>query len=195
MKSTFALARTLAAPLFVTGGLGSLRNPAATAELAKSTVARLSKIGLPNDPTMLVRINGGLQLGAGLMLFSGRAPRLASAALAASLVPTTLAGHRFWDEKDPQLRSMQKVQFLKNLAILGGLVLLACDTKGAPSLGWRLKKNANKAAKSLEDFGAEFGATSNSFASSATDHFNEVSQRLIAAASPLLDQARKVLND
>jgi uncharacterized membrane protein YphA (DoxX/SURF4 family) len=40
------------------------------------------------------------------------------------LVPTTLAGHRFWAEEDPQAKSMQRIQFLKNLAMFGGLLLV-----------------------------------------------------------------------
>ena len=43
--------------------------------------------------------------------------------LAASLVPTTLAGHRFWEETDPQAKAMQRLQFAKNTSVLGGLLL------------------------------------------------------------------------
>ena len=60
-----------------------------------------------------------------------------AATLASSLVPTTLAGHPFWQETDPAVRSAQRVQFLKNASILGGLILAANDTDGKPSVSWR----------------------------------------------------------
>ena len=66
-----------------------------------------------------------VQLGAGGMLAAGILPRLAALALAMSVVPTTVAGHRFWEIEDPVQRARQRTQFLKNTAILGGLLLAA----------------------------------------------------------------------
>jgi uncharacterized membrane protein YphA (DoxX/SURF4 family) len=48
-------------------------------------------------------------------------------ALAVSMVPTTVAGHPFWEIDEPVKRSQQRVQFLKNLGILGGLLVVAFD--------------------------------------------------------------------
>ncbi len=53
------------------------------------------------------------------------------------LVPTTAAGHRFWEENDPDRRGHQRAHFLKNAAILGGLLVATGDTAGMPSLAWR----------------------------------------------------------
>jgi uncharacterized membrane protein YphA (DoxX/SURF4 family) len=47
--------------------------------------------------------------------------------LATSLVPTTFGGHRFWEISDPAQRAQQQVHFLKNAAILGGLLIAAFD--------------------------------------------------------------------
>jgi putative oxidoreductase len=52
---------------------------------------------------------------------------LAAMALAVSMVPTTIAGHRFWEIDDPAKRSMHRTHFLKNTAILGGLLVVALD--------------------------------------------------------------------
>ena len=57
--------------------------------------------------------------------------------LAATVVPTTMSAHLFWKEQDPQVRAQQKVQFLKNLGLLGGLLLAAVDTEGRPGLAYR----------------------------------------------------------
>jgi uncharacterized membrane protein YphA (DoxX/SURF4 family) len=64
-------------------------------------------------------VAGGTALAANIV------PRAAAAGLLCSLIPTTLAGHAFWDEEDPKARAQQLTQFLKNLAIAGGLVVVA----------------------------------------------------------------------
>jgi uncharacterized membrane protein YphA (DoxX/SURF4 family) len=64
---------------------------------------------------------------AGAALAAGVAPRAAAGALVASLVPTTLAGHRFWDQEDARGRAMQLTQFLKNLGLIGGLLCTMAD--------------------------------------------------------------------
>jgi hypothetical protein len=46
---------------------------------------------------------------------------------------------------------MQRTHFLKNLAILGGLIIAATDTEGAPSLGWRARRAAKRAAQRASD--------------------------------------------
>jgi len=122
------MGRSLLAPMFVTGGLDALRNPESKAAKAEEVTGPVvSTLGLPDDPAALVRFNGGVQVVGGLLLAFGVLSRLAAFTLAASLVPTTLAGHRFWEESDPARRSMQRIQFLKNTAMLGGLMVVAAD--------------------------------------------------------------------
>ena len=77
---------------------------------------------------------------------SGRA----SAALAATLVPTTIAAHSYWQEQDPEVRARQRTQFLKNLGLLGGLLLAAVDTEGKPGLAYRahlVNESAHRTAR------------------------------------------------
>lgn len=144
------LARMMLAGIFISGGAEAFRHPHARAELAESVatpLARVIPLPLPEDPVQLVRFDAAVKVGAGVCLAAGRLPRLSSLVLAASLVPTTVAGHRFWEHEEPQ-RTQQQTQLLKNLAILGGLVLSAVDTGGAPSLGWRARRAARGAAGS-----------------------------------------------
>ena len=138
------------AGMFVVGGLDAFQHPdTKTAKAEKVAPAVARTFGLPEDTTTLVRVNGAVQVGAGALLAVGRFPRLAALALAGSLVPTTLAGHRFWEETDKQARAMQRTHFLKNVAMLGGLLLAAVDTEGRPSLGWRAHRAAERAASML----------------------------------------------
>ncbi|MFB7032736.1 DoxX family membrane protein, partial [Streptomyces sp. NPDC056295] len=90
----------------------------------------------------LVRLSGAVQVVSGVLLGLGRCPRLSALALAATLVPTTLAAHRYWEVKDPSERAQQRIHFLKNMSMLGGLLITADDTGSAPSLLWRSRHAA-----------------------------------------------------
>ena len=136
---------------FVILGAEALREPGRRVEKAAEVGPKLAHaLHLPEDPTTLVRINAGVQVAAGSLLSLGRVPRLCALALAGSLVPTTIAGHPFWEETDKQARAQQKIHFLKNLAMLGGLLLAVVDTGGRPSVGWRAKKAAGRAKAAAE---------------------------------------------
>src|SRR6478735_10935156 len=152
------IARPMLASIFVVGAAAALKNPAGPAAKADPVTTRLvplarkAGIPLPEDPETLVKINAGVQIGAGLALATGRAPRLSSAVLAASLVPTTAAGHRFWEIDDPATRTQQRLHFFKNVSLVGGLIIAAGDTEGRPGVAWRARraaKDARREAKRL----------------------------------------------
>jgi len=132
------LARPLLASIFIFGGADAAQNPESKAGAADKVLGDWTPPGLENT-TQVVRIDGIVKVGAGVLLALGKMPRLSSLALAGSLVPTTLAGHRFWEEQDPQAAKAQKLHLLKNASILGGLILAAVDTEGRPSVGWRAR--------------------------------------------------------
>ncbi|MGW2832743.1 DoxX family membrane protein [Streptomyces sp. NPDC001286] len=131
--------RPLLASMFVAGGLNSLRAPEEVAPAAEPVVQPVTErvSALPDRTDQVVRLSGAVQVVGGVLLGLGRLPRLSSLALAATLVPTTLAGHRFWEAEDPADRAQQRIHFLKNLSMLGGLLIAADDTAGAPPLLWR----------------------------------------------------------
>ena len=118
--------RPLLAGMFIHGGIDSIRHPDGKAKRAAAVTEPLADtLPIPDDPVALVRFNGAVQVGAGALLALGKVPRLAALALAGSLVPTTMAGHRFWEEDDPQARAGQQIHFLKNVSMLGGLLIAA----------------------------------------------------------------------
>lgn len=146
------LARPLLSAVFIAGGLDSLRNPgpkaAAAEDVAPPIAAHIP--GIPEDDTeQLVKINAAVQVGAGTLLAMGKVPRLSALALALSLVPTTAAGHRFWEETDPTARAGQQIHFLKNVSLLGGLLIAAVDLEGRPGLAYRASAARKSAARSL----------------------------------------------
>jgi uncharacterized membrane protein YphA (DoxX/SURF4 family) len=147
MSAVRRIARPLLATQFIVGGLDAYRHPAPRAMTAAPLVAKLAPaLGIPNDPELVVRANGAVMVGAGSMLATGKLPRLSALALVLSLLPTTLVGHPFWRIKDPKQRTAQRMQLLKNLSMLGGLLLAVVDTGGKPGLGWRAR-HATKDAK------------------------------------------------
>ena len=148
------------ASAFVYGGIQAIKNADALAVKAKRVNGEIRGLAekvapglpIPTDDVLLVRANAAVQIGAGLALATGRAPRLSAAVLAVSTVPTTAAGHPFWEEHDKSARAAQTTHFLKNISMLGGLVLAALDTDGKPGVAWRAQHavgTAKREAKHL----------------------------------------------
>jgi putative oxidoreductase len=143
------------ASMFVVGGVNTFKNADALAIKAKKVTDRVVPLAqralpaapIPTDAATLVRINAVAQMGAAAALATGTAPRVASAVLAVSLVPTTISGHPFWEESDPQAKTAQRVQFFKNVSMFGGLLLASADTEGRPGLAWRASHAVQAARK------------------------------------------------
>lgn len=146
------LARPLLASIFIYGGIQELRNisahaPAAS-HLLEQTAGQVNETlpdQVPADAETLARIDGSVKVGAGVLLALGKFPRLSSLLLAANIVPTTLAAHAFWEHEDAEQRGTQTIEFLKNLGVLGGLLVNATDTVGKDKHG-RCPKKAQQAA-------------------------------------------------
>ena len=133
-------ARPLPAAIFIAGGGAAPRRPAARAQQAQPLVEKAAEpLGLPEDPELLVRANGALMIAAGALLATGRLPRIAAATLAGTLVPATAVEYPFWKAEDPLDRRRQVTQVLKNVGLLGGLLLAAVDTEGKPGLVYRAR--------------------------------------------------------
>jgi uncharacterized membrane protein YphA (DoxX/SURF4 family) len=151
------IARPLLASSFVYGGIDTLRNPQSRVPGARPIVEQITAqadkqlpVQVPRDVEQWVKIDAGVKVVAGSLFALGRLPRLSAVALSASIVPTTLAGHRFWEHDDPKERFGQTSHFLKNAGLLGGLLIAAVDTEGRPSVGWRARRVAGRAAEATE---------------------------------------------
>lgn len=183
------------AAMFIQGGITALKAPEAHAKEARPLLDAVSPAvdkavevspleKRPSDET-LIRIDGGVKVVAGTLLALGLLPRLSAAALAASLVPTTIAGHRFWDEEDPQRRQEQEIHFAKNLSMLGGLLIAAADTAGRPSLAWRSRKAAELAAAAAAAQVASVSGTASHVAGRVSGTAHEASGRVKGVAAVL----------
>ena len=99
-----ALARPLLAGVFVYSGIDTLRNPSAKVPVATPILDPLSKADRAGARADRHRQRRGRRSRPGSRSASGLFPRPAAAVLAASLVPTTFAGHRFWEQEGRDAR-------------------------------------------------------------------------------------------
>lgn len=122
-------ARPMLASMFIYGGAMALKDPGPRAAKAQPVADAIKRVApdLPVNGSNLTRFNGAAQLLGGLALATGRFPRLAAFGLAATLPPTTAVGHQYWNETDPAARANQRIHFLKNVSMAGGLLMATLD--------------------------------------------------------------------
>ena len=141
--------------VFISRGVESLRSPKPAADATRQTLDGLSKLpdpvgtNVPSDAETVAKVNAAVQIGGGLLLATGKFPRIASIALAASVVPGSLGGNAFWNQSDPQRKSEERKAFITDISLLGGLIIAAVDTEGKPSLGWRGRRAAHKVSEAV----------------------------------------------
>lgn len=148
------VARPMLASMFIYGGAMALKSPGPRADKAQPTADLIKKIApdLPVTGANLARFNGAAQLVGGLALATGHFPRLAAFGLAATLPPTTVAGHAYWNETDPGARANQRIHFLKNVSMAGGLLMATLDPDPHKKfIGRRAKDRVSEAAASVAD--------------------------------------------
>ena len=117
------LGQFLLAIIFIQGGSSAYLEPG-------HRPTQVAKAGIP-EPELAVKANGALMVIAGIALALNIWPKLAATALLASLIPTTLVGHPFWQEEEEGPRKAQQTQFAKNLGLTGGLLLVLANRSSA----------------------------------------------------------------
>jgi uncharacterized membrane protein YphA (DoxX/SURF4 family) len=153
-----AIPRTMLASYFVAAGIRAIRDPESLVPAAEPLVDRVVPLVkeytpeqvagyVPENTVTLVRINGIAQVVGGAALATGKGRRLGALLLAGSLIPSTIAKHPFWTVQDPEERAQDRNHFLKNVSLLGGVLLASQDTEGKPSLAWRAQKGGESIAK------------------------------------------------
>jgi putative oxidoreductase len=124
--------------IFLLAAMSKIADPAGTKhymELAGMPAASLFLVG-----AIVFELAGSLSV---LLGFQSRWGALL---LIVFLVPTTLIFHHFWDLEGTD-RNMQRIQFTKNLAILGGLALVSvCGSVGVSVDAWLRGRTARAAA-------------------------------------------------
>jgi putative oxidoreductase len=124
------IARLLIGWLFLTSGWGKLVNTA-------GAIGYLTSLGVPSPSAMawVVLIS---ELVIGIALILGIATRYASLYGVVFVVIATAIAHRYWAYPAPQ-QGAQYVQFIKNLAIIGGCLMLFAGSGGRYSVDAKLR--------------------------------------------------------
>jgi putative oxidoreductase len=127
MKTYLPLAgRILLAVLFIASGVAKVLQPGATA-------AYMAANGVPLVSFFLV-LAAVAEVGGGLSLALGLLTRWGAAALVIFMIPTTLIFHTQFSDQH------QMVHFMKNISIMGGLLMVLAHGAGEWSLDHKLLK-------------------------------------------------------
>ena len=117
MQSTiFLMGRFLLGGFFLYSGYNHFKG------IAMMTGYVQSK-GIPM-PKIAVALTGLLLLIGGLSILLGMYPTIGAVSLVLFLLPTTLMMHAFWKVEDPMARMGERVNFTKNMALLGAALLM-----------------------------------------------------------------------
>ncbi|MDB5769172.1 MAG: doxX [Collimonas fungivorans] len=112
----YRIGRVLLASLFVISGLLKIT-------AFSGVVGYMSSLGIP-FATFAVLITILVEVGGGLAIMTGWNARPAALVVALFTVGATLSAHRFW-QADPASMQNQLNHFLKNISIIGALLMLA----------------------------------------------------------------------
>jgi putative oxidoreductase len=124
------LARLSMGWLFLASGWVKLTNVAGTA-------GYLTNLGVPS-PGLMVWLVLGVELLIGITLILGLAVRYSAALTFLFLIVATALAHRYWSYP-PAQQAAQYSQFLKNLALMGGALLLFWSGAGRYSVDARMR--------------------------------------------------------
>ena len=127
-NSTVLLGRILLGLIFVLSGFSKIAG-------FEGTAGYIASKGLPL-PQLLAALTIVVELGGGLALMAGLYTRQAALALAAFSLLTAFIFHAFWVA--PAAEHMaQQINFMKNLAIAGGMFVVAAFGPGRLGLDAR----------------------------------------------------------
>ncbi|MBD7995433.1 DoxX family protein [Arthrobacter sp. Sa2CUA1] len=189
------IVRTLARPLlaagFVAAGVERLRNAEQTAQQLSPTLSRLGTVapsaaGLADNPVAVARVLGATQLGAAAMLGLGKFSRLAGLVLAGTAGVNTLVEYRNADATTQEGRKIRRTQLLKNLSLIGGVLLAAVDTNGRPGLAWRAEHLVSDTGRNVRALGKDAGRRSRKITKQTKKQLAKADRTVRSAATDIV---------
>lgn len=111
---------------------------------SREGIAYAASQGVPLS-FLLTPLAGLLALAGSVSLLIGYKAREGAWLLVLFLIPVTLIMHAFWNVSDPTAAELQRIMFLKNLSILGGVLFVAAFGAGRLSVdGWRVSRKSSE---------------------------------------------------
>lgn len=149
------LARPLLASSFIVSGVDRVRRAESTAAQLQPVLDTVTKAvpaaaAATANGKLVAQVLGATQIGAGLLLAMGKFSRPAAILLSASAAVNALADFKSADSSTPEARKERRNQLLKNLSLMGAVLLAAVDTNGRPGLAWRAEHFASDARKNAK---------------------------------------------
>ena len=90
----------------------------------RQTIGYAASQGVPLA-SIAVPLSGVLAIVGGLSILLGYRAKLGAGLIVLFLIPVTLIMHKFWTVTDPMMAQIQMIMFMKNVAILGGALLIS----------------------------------------------------------------------
>ena len=120
--------------------------PTIVTHFSNSTIQYAASAGVP-APQFLVPLSGVVAFIGGISVLLGYKAHIGAWLLILFLIPVTLFMHHFWTFQDPTMYQMQKINFMKNVSMVGAALLITYFGSGPYSIDNRnhLNKEAYKA--------------------------------------------------
>jgi len=116
MKAAFMLGRLIFGGYFIYNGINHFKEQKMLSGYAQSKHVPLADIAVPATGVMMIA--------GGASLLLGVKPRLGALAVAGFLAGVSPLMHDFWNQKEPQQRMAEMINFSKNIALMGGALAL-----------------------------------------------------------------------
>lgn len=163
------LARPLLASSFVLTGIDRLRNTEATAAALRPALDRLSKAvpsaaSVTSNEKQVAKVLGAAHLGAALLLGIGRFSRLSALVLVGTSSLNAVVEFNNADSSTAKARKERRNQLIKNLSLVGAVLIAAVDTNGRPSWAWRAEHFAEDARRNALALSSDTRRTARSLA-------------------------------
>jgi putative oxidoreductase len=139
MKAPFLLGRLLFGGFFIFSGINHFKQ---TKPMAQYAAAK--KIPKPD---ITVQVSGAVLIAGGASILLGIKPKLGTAAIIGFLAGVSPLMHDFWKKENPEERANDMINFMKNLALLGGAMALMGVEEPWPASVPVLKPSARKRAR------------------------------------------------
>lgn len=109
------IGRALFSLIFIFSGMNHFKT---------GTIGYAASAGVPM-PDILVPLSGLMIIFGGLSVLLGFRTRLGALLIVLFLIPVTFIMHAFWNISDSAMAQMQMINFMKNIGLLGGAMLLS----------------------------------------------------------------------
>jgi putative oxidoreductase len=139
MKAPFLLGRLLFGGFFIFSGINHFKQTKSMAQYAAA-----KKIPKPD---IAVQVSGAVLIAGGASILLGIKPKLGTAAIIGFLAGVSPIMHDFWKQENPEQRTNDMINFMKNVALLGAAMALMGIEEPWPASVEELKPSARRSAK------------------------------------------------